>query len=233
MKTEEPNVFFEKMQKMDDEQLLNILEHKNDYQPLALVAAIKEIGLRKLLPENELQKLLILNENVWHYEQNGRRIGPSTTIQIEGLIKDGTISYTTLVWQKGFENWKLISETELNEYLKVDVPPPLMGEKVDNSFIWVLAFAPIIGSIIESLFFSGISYGGSLFFWVVLNSGLAIIDDMKLKNAGHKTNNLVWAIFLVPVYLWRRANLTKQSKSYFWVWIISLVISMLIESAFQ
>lgn len=233
MKTEEPNEFQEKMQMLDNEQLLNVLKQKNDYQPLALIAAIKEIGLRDLLPENELQKLLALNEDVWYYEQNGKRIGPISTIKIEGLINDGAISYDTLVWQKGLDNWKLITETELNEYLQVKGPPPLLGKKVNNSFIWLLAFAPIIGSVIEGLFFSGLSFGGSLFFWVALNSGLAIIDDIKVRNAGHKTNNLVWAIFLVPVYLWKRANLTKQSKSYFWVWIISLFISMLIDSAFQ
>ena len=121
---------------------------------------------------------------------------------------------------------KRIAETELSDLIPSDEPPPLTGNKVSNFFIWLLAFAPIIGSIIEGEFFTN----GSLLFWFILNSSLAVLDDIKLKRAGHKTNNLVWAILLVPVYLWKRATLTKQSKSYFWVWIISFAISFYIST---
>ncbi len=224
---EKVNEFIEKMSSKSDDEILEIIKIRHDYQPEAAEAVIK-IGLeRGLIDENanEIQRE-IENSDKWHYELNGKRQGEVSFIEISGLIKNCTLDSESLVWKKGFSDWKRISETELSDLIPSDEPPPLTGNKVSNFFIWLLAFAPIIGSIIEGEFFTN----GSLLFWFILNSSLAVLDDIKLKRAGHKTNNLVWAILLVPVYLWKRATLTKQSKSYFWVWIISFAISFYIST---
>ncbi|HPS31665.1 MAG TPA: DUF1566 domain-containing protein [bacterium] len=221
------------MKKLDDENLLGLIKSKETCPPDELAAAMEEISLRKLMPENEIQLIKDCNEKKWYYEKSGKRNGPVTTFQISVLIKDETISFTTSVWKKDFENWKPISETELKQYFKIEVPPPLLGDKVNNTFIWLLAFAPIFGTIIEGLFFQEVSFKRTMIFWTVLNSGLAIIDDLNLKKAGHKTNNIGWAIFFVPVYIWRRASLTHQSKSYFWVWVVAVIASIFIDPAAQ
>jgi hypothetical protein len=43
-----------------------------------------------------------------------------------------------LVWRKGFNDWKIITETELKEFILKDIPPLLTGEKVNNNIIWLL-----------------------------------------------------------------------------------------------
>ena len=221
--------FIEKMNEKSDEELLQIVKIRHDYQPEAAEASIK-VALERGIIDNEFNKIKkeIKDTDDWHYELNGKRQGSVSYAEIKGLIKNQTLNQDTLVWKKGFDDWSRIKETELNELITNDEPPPLIGNKVKNTFIWLLAFAPIIGSIIEGELIPS----GSFIFWFALNSGLAILDDIKLKNAGHKTNNLVWAIFLVPVYLWRRSTLTKQSKSYFWVWIVSFIISVFISTSY-
>lgn len=217
------------MKEKSNEELLEIIKARHDYQPEAAEAAIKIALDRKIIDGelNEIQEELESNDD-WHYEINGKRQKPISLLEIKSLIKNKTLNQDSIVWKTGFDNWKKISETELSKFVSSNEPPPLLGDKVNNTFIWILAFAPIFGIIIERKLFPN----GSYLFWFLLNSALAILDDIKLKNAGYKTNNLVWAIFLVPVYIWRRANLTKQSKSYFWVWIVSFIISIVISISF-
>ena len=160
----------------------------------------------------------------YHYELNGKRFGPISTKDLENLINNETLNSENLIWKQGFQDWKKVKDTDFNKHLLKDIPPPISGDKVNNTFIWILAFAPIIGSIIEQEFFAGNK--DNYLLWFGLNSGLAILDNYKLKSAGYQTNNLFWAILLVPVYLWKRANLTGQSKSYFWVWILTLFLSI-------
>lgn len=160
----------------------------------------------------------------WFYESKGKRIGPVSYEIIKSLVVNNEINSDSLIWKKGFNDWKKVKETEFKDL--IELPPPLKGDKVNNSIIWILAFAPLIGFLIEVLLLeNGYNFGenGPWWLYLILNSGFAILDDSKLKNAGYTTNNLVWAIFLIPVYLWRRATITKQSKAYFWVWLILFV----------
>jgi len=236
--------FFNNMSNKSDKEILEIIKVRHEYQAEAS-EAVKKIALERGIVDeemNEIQKELN-NTDEWHYELKGKRYDGVSYSKISGLIKNETLSKETLVWKKGFDDWKQIKETELNEIFSNSEPPPLMGNRVSNKFIWLLAFAPILGFFIEVIYsymvndnelVADVKIADSAYWYltVVLNILFAVLDDVKLKNAGHKTNNLVWAIFLIPVYLWKRANLTKQSKSYFWVWVISFIFSFILAAAF-
>ncbi|GEM_PF-2958114 len=228
----------EKMKTLDDENLLDLIKSKETCQPDELAAAMEEISLRKLMPENKIQLIKDCNEKKWYYEKKGERVGPITTFQITNLIENNELQLSTLVWQKEFNDWKKISDTELKKHFRNDSPPPLNGDKINNTFIWLIAFSPIFGSIIQGIFFDDQSFSATsliivFMFWAILNSSLAAIDTINLDKAGHKTIGIGWAVFLVPVYIWKRANTTKQSKSYFWVWFIALGLSFFIDSKIQ
>lgn len=236
--------FIEKMSSKSDEEILEVIKVRHDYQPEAS-EAIKKIALERGIVDsemNEIQKELN-NTDEWHYELNGKKYEAVSYAEISGLIKNETLSKESLVWKKGFDDWKQIIDTELNDLFSSNEPPPLTGNKVSNVFIWLLAFAPIIGFFLEGIFAYAINDNELIAdakiansdYWFItlgLNILLAVLDDIKLKNAGHKTNNLGWAIFLIPVYLWKRSNLTKQSKSYFWVWVASFIFFLMLSSSF-
>jgi hypothetical protein len=62
-----------------------------------------------------------------------------------------------------------------------------------------------------------------------INIGLSYFDEKRLKKAGHNTEAM-GAAWLVPVYLFKRAEVLKQKNSYFIVWCVMFVL-MLIASA--
>ena len=109
---------------------------------------------------------------------------------------------------------------------------------INKTLVWILAFAPIIGSILESIFayiIHGNEYSAAAavskgyYFWVTiaLNISLCIFDEQNLKKLGIDTSQFGSA-FLVPVYLFKRAKvLNHNPPAYFIVWIVCFTISLL------
>jgi len=63
---------------------------------------------------------------------------------------------------------------------------------------------------------------------VALNISLCLLDEKKIKAAGYNTSKFgkLW-LFLVPVYLFRRAKYLKQKPTYAWVWVVVFILSTL------
>jgi hypothetical protein len=105
---------------------------------------------------------------------------------------------------------------------------------VNNNVVWILAFAPIIGVFLQA-FIVGFLYGDSWmysynkFWWVTLalNILLCYLDEKKLMQAGINTDNM-GATWIIPIYLYRRAEVLNQSPSYLWVWIVTFILSFFI-----
>lgn len=167
----------------------------------------------------------------WFYENNGERKGGISEPELVKLIKAGVISHGTAVWEKGFPDWMCIENTELRQYLDNIAPPPLSGIHVNNSVVWVLAFAPVIGLCLE-YFVAGVMYGNSYqaesaaangnfwFITLILNIALCFWDEKRLEKAGIKTESFKGLTWLVPVYLYKRAQALKQNLAYFIVWVV-------------
>ena len=177
-------------------------------------------------------------EATWHYEKNGEIKGPISENELIKFIKSSTISNNTPVWKKGFTEWLKIENTELHIHLDKSAPPPLSGDDINNTIIWVLAFAPIIGLFIEYFIARAVHRNNFIadiavksnnywFITVALNIGLAFWDEKKLKKAGHNAEKFSGWTWLVPVYLYQRSKCTKQNLAYFIVWIVCFVLTLL------
>jgi len=151
----------------------------------------------------------------WYYAINGKQIGPVDIDEIKTAIKIGKITPSTKVWN-GEGEWCIASKTELSEFFKpIDptIPPPLSGEDVDNKFMWILVTIPIVGVIVDLI------VGMTLIIpSIIANITLCFLDEKKLKSAGYTTPKH-WMIFVVPVYIWKRATLLNHKKYYFGSWV--------------
>ncbi|MDI1270530.1 MAG: DUF4339 domain-containing protein [Polaromonas sp.] len=177
------------------------------------------------------------SEAIWFHEEDGSRKGPLTEAEMVVLIGSGKVTGSTAVWKKGFPDWLKLERTELKAYLDDKAPPPLRGEHINNTVIWVLAFAPLIGLMLE-YFVAGIIYrNGRLaelavennkywFITVALNIGLCYYDEHRLKLAGHDTSKFKGLAFIVPVYLYQRAMALHHNLAYFIVWIACFLFIM-------
>ncbi|VVE15957.1 DUF4339 domain-containing protein [Pandoraea soli] len=179
----------------------------------------------------------------WHYEKNGQRIGAISATEIGALIQNRTIDGKTLVWSQGLADWTPLAETDLAVHLRqASAPPVLPAARISNTIVWILAFAPIIGVLLEATFAAAIApdYLASTAataalrsnqYWYItllLNIGLSLLDDRQLKRAGVNTSAFGKFAFIVPVYLWKRATSLRQPKAYFWVWLAAFVLVGLI-----
>ncbi len=173
----------------------------------------------------------------WYYEEKGERKGPVTEATIQQMVKDGKLANDGVVWKKGMHDWTKIENTDFKSHVDDNLPPPLSGDKVNNTVIWILAFAPIIGSILEYMFARIVFHNADVasimvesgkywFITVALNIGLSYYDAYCLQKAGHDTSKFKGMAWLIPVYLYQRAKALKHNLAYFITWIVCFVITI-------
>ncbi|WP_163833395.1 DUF4339 domain-containing protein [Spartinivicinus ruber] len=158
----------------------------------------------------------------WHYAVNGEQIGPVSIDDIKVAVNAGKITTSTKVWN-GKGDWKPAKETRLFDILKSAdpaIPPPLASEDVANNFIWILIVVPILGVTIDFIIGTVLIFPS-----FIANTILCIMDIRKLKAAGYIAPNH-WTVFIVPVYIWKRATLLNHKRNYFYSWIASFFLSI-------
>jgi len=177
----------------------------------------------------------------WFYEKDGKRHGGVSEEQIVTLIGSGTLHADSRVWQQGFTDWIELQSSALKIHLPShdpSAPPPLPASAINNTIVWILAFAPWIGYEIErevalsqhdNEFDAAVAFYNNEYFFitVALNILLTVLDEKKLAQAGHDTEKFKGWVWAVPVYLFQRAKVTGQSPAYFWVWIAMFAFTML------
>jgi len=176
----------------------------------------------------------------WFYEKNGHRHGGVSEEQIVALIRSGTLDADSRVWQQGFPDWIELQSSALKIHLPShdpSAPPPLPASAINNTIVWILAFAPWIGFELErqlalSMHADEVDaayafYNNDYFFVTLgLNILLSVMDEKKLSEAGYNTDKFKGWVWFVPVYLFQRAKVTGQTPAYFWVWIAMFVLTM-------
>lgn len=80
------------------------------------------------------------------------RIGPIQETQMLGLLETGGLDTQTLVWHPSLTQWLPLSATPLANSIQHPLaPPPLPAAVINNTIVWILAFAPIIGIFVKVL----------------------------------------------------------------------------------
>lgn len=102
-----------------------------------------------------------------------------------------------------------------------------LPHQVDNTLVWTLAFAPILGAILEQVLENALGSAWIFqFATLALNIVLAVQDEKKLKRMGYDVEQLGEA-WLIPVYLYKRAKMLNHNLAYFIVWIVCFVLLLL------
>lgn len=100
-------------------------------------------------------------------------------------------------------------------------------QQIDNTLVWTLAFAPILGAILEQVLKNIL---GNVWIFslatLALNIVLAVLDEKKLQKQGIDTSTFGGA-WLIPVYLFKRAKMFNHNLAYFIVWIVCFALLFL------
>lgn len=171
----------------------------------------------------------VLGFGGWYYVSGGKRIGPVEEAEFAFLYQQHKVDTDTLVWRDGAVDWLPLNQTDLVRLLPPDKRvPAVTGQGVNNTIVWILAFAPFLGLVLQG-FLAGFTQSDVQNFWcatLALNLVLSFADDKTLEAAGHDTKKMGVSAFLIPVYLFKRATFLKQGNSYAWVWVICFVLSL-------
>jgi hypothetical protein len=163
------------------------------------------------------------HEPQWCYVLYGQKNGPIEHAQMLSLIASGVVKPTTSVWCGG-DTWLAAQDTLLGRSFVQPTrhePPALAAQDIDNRYVWMVVAVPIVGLCIELL-------AGKSLFWVywIMNIGLCMLDERKLRQAGHQAPDKSWAL-VIPAYLWKRTQILGQPKHYFWAWVATWVLSII------
>ena len=168
------------------------------------------------------------------YSHDGAKHGPVTEAQLLDLIQDKTLCVEDSIWSGDLPDWQKIGDSKFARHSHgLGQPPPLTGGAVNNTFVWFLAFAPLLGDFLAGFligfvlgltgFQLGVWFETSIF--IVLNVGLCSLDEMKLKAAGHNTE-VLGKTWFVPGYIYKRTILLKQNWAVFVIWCVTLLLSI-------
>ena len=166
-----------------------------------------------------------------------KRVGPLSAAEVEAKIKAGEFGYGDSVWDGSSTEWTPLEKSAFGELLTKSAPLPMPGANVNNIVAWAIAFSPLIGRILQyfvasamlgtdNAFILAMNVNRYWFVTVIIILVLAALDIKLLKNAGYDIEKYFWWIFIIPVYLYKRAALLNQNNAYFWVWIACWVISI-------
>ena len=103
------------------------------------------------------------------------------------------------------------------------------GREPEMTLVWFLAFALVIGAFLQGFMAEILNVYYDQLWWVTLgvNIGFTVADLNKLKRDGFDVpSELQNSVWLVPVYLYQRCRLYKQSEAPFYVWIVLFVLSL-------
>ena len=107
------------------------------------------------------------------------------------------------------------------------------GRPFDNSQAWMLAVVPPLSLAVDgALLVGGFKEAAHVSFLIAfgLNTVISIAGIKALRLRGINMN-VAWAVFLVPVYLYKRAELTGQSEAITVICVVAFIASLLGSTA--
>lgn len=180
----------------------------------------------------------------WYCVVKDDQLGPLDIDEVKDFFNKNKIDGNTLVWKEGYTDWVKLKETDLKDFMNLkNVPPVLKGEHVNDTWVWTLAFAPLISLVLyyavaQQYIYAQLRNGNydilsmqetlqwtSTIIILGLNVFLSYKDEKMLKKAGYKTDAL-GSYWIIPVYLFKRAKMLEQKNYYAICWIVCFVLSL-------
>lgn len=110
--------------------------------------------------------------------------------------------------------------------------PVAIGNELSG---WAVALAPLVGLAVSAVIASQAGVGAAVTAgWVVflgVNCLLTWWDHSVLKRQGVSGVPWVWALFLMPVYLYRRQKHLARGQLLMGVWFVAFVLSIVLQSS--
>jgi hypothetical protein len=109
------------------------------------------------------------------------------------------------------------------------VSPITQQQRSDDSFMWFLAFWPVLSTILTY----GVGFWLGLAITVTVNVLMCTLDANKLKAQGFDPPSAFWALVFVPAYILMRPGRVGGGYGYGITWMVCFILSLLPSLAAQ
>ena len=178
-------------------------------------------------------------DKLWYYKKRDARIGPVAEEELIKLFRSREIGRSTLVSStqndQSQREWRLFWAAGLLSPEEL-TPPPLRPSFASDRYAWLIVIFPLllsIGDLIRMALMKGATYEPAIILVSLFCYGLlAWLDQNKLLELGYtdaQDRLSGWWALLIPVYLWKRANIVRQSKWQVWIWGAMVVLGAVIS----
>ncbi|WP_110661618.1 hypothetical protein [Salinicola socius] len=173
-------------------------------------------------------------EDHWYYQGRRKINGPFNKEAMIVAIMDQDVDSDTQVWNTSWtENapTQALRETELGGYLTDEAREKYTPTPVSDRLAWVLALFPLAFLFIDSVLiynYNPIAFSNGYMLAVPLvYSLIALVDALSIRDSGRSRAPLYW-FWMIPVYLAVRANKLRRGGIYFWLWLLSTVLYLIV-----
>jgi len=103
-----------------------------------------------------------------------------------------------------------------------------ISSSVSDTAIWILIIVLSLMTFIEAG-----GYTIHFLIYILVNSGLIIMDSAILKKHNINHPSLGW-IVLIPVYIWKRNKILYKSQYTFWFYLVApIIVAPIIAATFN
>jgi len=151
---------------------------------------------------------------MWYFIEDNQKRGSFSLEEMESLANQGDINENTLVWKKGMKEWQPLSQTELNDILPEDVPPPIprelpppfpttyrnvQKERVETTSPYSPAPASQEDARIKLLYAAKARIWAHWLFWLLIPFIGGIISVIKTKLEGDEPRNQAISVLILSI----------------------------------
>lgn len=101
----------------------------------------------------------------------------------------------------------------------------LWGMDVVNTFVWILALVPLVGTAVEWMLvvLFDVSTAATAVMFLILNGCLCYLDERALQQLGYPTERL-GRTWLVPTYLYYRSRMLGHDDRFLIIWCVCFAL---------
>jgi hypothetical protein len=151
---------------------------------------------------------------MWYFIEDNQKRGSFSLEEMESLANQGDINENTFVWKKGMKEWQPLSQTELNDILPEDAPPPIprelpppfpttyrnvQKERVETTSPYSPAPAPQEDARIKLLYAAKARIWAHWLFWLLIPFIGDIISVTKTKLEGDEPRNQAISVLILSI----------------------------------
>lgn len=178
----------------------------------------------------------------WYFHKDGASVR-ATYDELVAAIETQRIRADSLIWHETLSGWTPLAETQFSKYLAISAssPPQSLIADIDNTesqsrpksekhlttaelWAWAYTLIPVLNRLLAVIFPGAYSEAELPPIWqpILMIAVFNSFEQTLTKKAGYKPPSMFLALFLPPVYLYKRSVRLQTDHAMTLTWCVSV-----------